>query len=54
MGNRFQVQDRFAAGAQYIGGQLRAGTSGRTHAVVNPATGEEIYEYELAGTADVD
>ncbi|WP_434597202.1 gamma-aminobutyraldehyde dehydrogenase [Streptomyces sp. A5-4] len=54
MGNRFQVQDRFAAGAQYIGGQLRAGTSGRTHAVVNPATGEEIYQYELAGTADVD
>ncbi|MDJ0460939.1 gamma-aminobutyraldehyde dehydrogenase [Streptomyces sp. H27-C3] len=54
MGNRIQVQDRFAAGAQYIAGQLRAGTSGRTHAVANPATGEEIYQYELAGAADVD
>ncbi|MBT2509699.1 gamma-aminobutyraldehyde dehydrogenase [Streptomyces sp. ISL-98] len=54
MVNRLQVQDRFADGAQFIGGQLRAGTSGRTHAVVNPATGEKVYEYELAGTADVD
>jgi hypothetical protein len=24
MGNRFQVQDRYADGAQYIGGRLRA------------------------------
>ncbi|MGW7054568.1 gamma-aminobutyraldehyde dehydrogenase [Streptomyces sp. NPDC054887] len=54
MVNRFPVQDRFADGAQYIGGQLRAGTSGRTHAVVDPATGEKVYEYELASTADVD
>jgi betaine-aldehyde dehydrogenase len=54
MGNRFQVRDRFAAGAQYIGGQLRSGTSGRTHDVVNPATGEAVYTYELASTADVD
>ncbi|WP_433545438.1 gamma-aminobutyraldehyde dehydrogenase [Streptomyces sp. CA-294286] len=54
MGNRFQVQDRFADGAQYIGGQLRPGTSGRTHTVVNPATGEGIHTYELAGTEDVD
>ncbi|MFD5113743.1 gamma-aminobutyraldehyde dehydrogenase [Streptomyces sp. NPDC058220] len=54
MGNRFQVRDRFADGAQFIGGTLRPGTSGRTHAVVNPATGEEIYAYELAGPADVD
>ncbi|GAA1516770.1 gamma-aminobutyraldehyde dehydrogenase [Streptomyces albidochromogenes] len=54
MVNRFPVQDRFADGAQYIGGQLRAGTSGRTHAVVDPATGETVYTYELASTADVD
>lgn len=50
----FQVQDRFAAGAQFIGGQLRPGTSGRTQAVVNPATGEPVLSYELASTADVD
>ncbi|MBT2491111.1 gamma-aminobutyraldehyde dehydrogenase [Streptomyces sp. ISL-96] len=54
MVNRFPVQDRFADGAQYIGGQLRPGTSGRTQAVVDPATGEKVYEYELASTADVD
>ena len=29
MGNGFQAQDRFADGAQYIGGRLRPGTSGR-------------------------
>ncbi|MGW0545664.1 gamma-aminobutyraldehyde dehydrogenase [Streptomyces altiplanensis] len=54
MVNRFPVQDRFADGAQYIAGQLRAGTSGRTHTVVDPATGEKVYAYELASTADVD
>ncbi|MCX4819713.1 gamma-aminobutyraldehyde dehydrogenase [Streptomyces sp. NBC_01142] len=54
MGNRFQVQHRFADGAQYIGGQLRPGTSGRTQDIVNPATGETVHTYELAGTADVD
>ncbi|MFE2746535.1 gamma-aminobutyraldehyde dehydrogenase [Streptomyces scopuliridis] len=54
MANRFQVRDRFADGAQFIGGRPRSGTSGRTHAVVNPATGEELYAYELAGAADVD
>ncbi|MFF9866774.1 gamma-aminobutyraldehyde dehydrogenase [Streptomyces sp. NPDC013953] len=57
MGNRFQVKDardRFAAGAQYIGGRARPGTSGRTHTVVDPATGEDVLTYELAGTADVD
>ncbi|MER5380709.1 gamma-aminobutyraldehyde dehydrogenase [Streptomyces sp. NPDC002688] len=53
-GHRFQAQDRLADGAQYIGGRLTKGTSGRTHAVVNPATGEEVYTYELASTADVD
>ncbi|MFG2600031.1 gamma-aminobutyraldehyde dehydrogenase [Streptomyces sp. NPDC048462] len=54
MGNSFQVQDRFADGAQYIGGRLRPGTSGRSHDVVNPATGKTVHTYELAGTADVD
>ncbi|KIF77015.1 gamma-aminobutyraldehyde dehydrogenase [Streptomyces sp. 150FB] len=54
MGERFQVRDRFAVGAQFIGGRLRAGTSGRGQDVVNPATGEVIHTYALAGTADVD
>ncbi|MEV6733848.1 gamma-aminobutyraldehyde dehydrogenase [Streptomyces sp. NPDC051364] len=54
MGNRFQVKDRFAQGAQHIDGQLRSGTSGRSHTIVNPATGEEVLTYELASTADVD
>ncbi|MBD0744498.1 gamma-aminobutyraldehyde dehydrogenase [Streptomyces sp. CBMA152] len=51
---RFPAQDRFEAGAQYIGGRLRPGTSGRKQDVVDPATGETVYTYELAGTADVD
>ncbi|MFD9335723.1 gamma-aminobutyraldehyde dehydrogenase [Streptomyces sp. NPDC060028] len=54
MGNRFQVKDRFADGAQYIDGQLRAGTSGQSHTVIDPATGDEVLTYELASTADVD
>ncbi|MFE6935607.1 gamma-aminobutyraldehyde dehydrogenase [Streptomyces sp. NPDC057699] len=54
MGNGFQVQDRFAAGAQYIGGRLRPGTSGRHQDVVDPATGATVLRYELAGTDDVD
>ncbi|MFF4323054.1 gamma-aminobutyraldehyde dehydrogenase [Streptomyces sp. NPDC001568] len=54
MGNRFQVKDRFADGAQYIDGQLRPGTSGRSHTIIDPATGEDVLTYELAGTADVD
>ncbi|MCX5194052.1 gamma-aminobutyraldehyde dehydrogenase [Streptomyces sp. NBC_00249] len=54
MGNRFQVKDRFADGAQYIDGRLRSGTSGRSYTVVDPATGQEVLTYELAGTADVD
>ena len=53
-GHRFQAQDRFADGAQFIAGRLTKGTSGRTFAVVDPATGDEVYTYELAGTADVD
>lgn len=50
----FDVRERFAEGAQYIGGTLRPGTSGRRHPVVDPATGETVYSCELAGTADVD
>ncbi|MFM9373103.1 gamma-aminobutyraldehyde dehydrogenase [Streptomyces sp. Da 82-17] len=50
----FPARDRFADGAQYIAGRLTSGTSGRRHAVVDPATGAEVYDYELAGTADVD
>ncbi len=51
---RFPARERFAAGAQYIAGRYTQGTSGRTHAVVDPATGEEVLDYELAGAADVD
>lgn len=54
MGQRFDVTERFADGAQYIGGRLRAGTSGRRHPVVDPATGAELLGYETAGPADVD
>ncbi|MER7687779.1 gamma-aminobutyraldehyde dehydrogenase [Streptomyces sp. NPDC097610] len=53
-GHRFQAQDHFADGAQYIAGRLTKGTSGRMHAVVDPATGDEVYTYELASTVDVD
>lgn len=52
--NRFQAQDRFAAGAQFIAGELRRGTSGTSHTVVDPATGRPVHTYELAGTDDVD
>ncbi|WP_058046504.1 gamma-aminobutyraldehyde dehydrogenase [Streptomyces roseifaciens] len=51
---RFDAAGRFADGAQYTGGRLRPGTSGRMHAVVDPATGEEVLRYELAGPEDVD
>lgn len=51
---RFAAQERFAEGAQFIGGRLTKGTSGRTHAVVDPASGEEVFTYELAGVEDVD
>ncbi|GGV09679.1 gamma-aminobutyraldehyde dehydrogenase [Streptomyces litmocidini] len=54
MTNRFQVTDRFADGAQYIGGRLRTGTSGREHSVIDPATGKSVYTYALASAADVD
>jgi betaine-aldehyde dehydrogenase len=52
--DRVSAQDRFADGAQYVAGRLTKGTSGRTHAVVDPATGDEVYTYELAGPEDVD
>ncbi|MFJ8824410.1 gamma-aminobutyraldehyde dehydrogenase [Streptomyces sp. NPDC102467] len=48
------AQERFADGANFVAGRLAKGTSGRTHAVVDPATGEEAYTYELAGADDVD
>ncbi|MEW2295886.1 gamma-aminobutyraldehyde dehydrogenase [Streptomyces sp. NPDC006743] len=51
---RFPAQDRFARGAQFIAGRLVQGTSGQTHAVVDPATGEEVLNYALAGADDVD
>ncbi|MCW7943764.1 gamma-aminobutyraldehyde dehydrogenase [Streptomyces hygroscopicus] len=58
VGTRIRTQDavreRFAGGAQYIGGEAAQGTSGRTHAVVDPSTGAEAYTYELAGARDVD
>ncbi|KUL36125.1 1-pyrroline dehydrogenase [Streptomyces sp. NRRL F-4489] len=54
MDQRFDVTERFAEGAQFIAGSLRAGTSGRTQDVVDPATGETVLRYELAGTGDVD
>ncbi|MFI1732615.1 gamma-aminobutyraldehyde dehydrogenase [Streptomyces acidicola] len=52
--HRFPARDRFPDGAQFIAGRPRRGTSGRTHAVVDPATGAEVYTYELAGPEDVD
>ncbi|WP_128381841.1 gamma-aminobutyraldehyde dehydrogenase [Streptomyces cavernae] len=48
------VREHFADGAQYIAGRPAKGTSGRTHTVVDPATGDEIHTYELAGADDVD
>jgi len=54
MEHGFDIAERFAGGAQYIAGELRPGTSGARHRVVAPATGEAVYEYELAGPADVD
>ncbi|MGV4928800.1 gamma-aminobutyraldehyde dehydrogenase (plasmid) [Streptomyces sp. BHT-5-2] len=54
MDQRFAVTERFAEGAQFIAGSLRSGTSGRTQDVVDPATGETVLRYELAGTDEVD
>jgi betaine-aldehyde dehydrogenase len=52
--DRFAAQERFAEGAQFVGGRLTKGTSGRTHAVVDPTSGEEVFTYEPAGVEDVD
>lgn len=54
MVQRFDVPERFAEGAQFLAGELRDGSSGRTQQVVDPATGEQVYSYRLASTADVD
>ncbi|MFI9260209.1 gamma-aminobutyraldehyde dehydrogenase [Streptomyces sioyaensis] len=54
MDQRFDATERFAEGAQFIAGSLRSGSSGRTQDVVDPATGETVYSYELAGEAEVD
>lgn len=51
---RYPARDRFAQGAQYIAGRLAEGTSGRTHTVVDPATGAGVLTYRLAGPDDVD
>ncbi|MDI5965292.1 gamma-aminobutyraldehyde dehydrogenase [Streptomyces sp. SL13] len=49
-----EVADRLGAGAQFIAGRARPGTSGREHAVVDPATGEAVHRFTLASPADVD
>ncbi|MFD1658415.1 gamma-aminobutyraldehyde dehydrogenase [Streptomyces caeni] len=49
-----ELRERFADGAQYIAGSPVRGTSGRTHAVVDPSTGAEVFTYDLAGAEDVD
>ncbi|WP_438485625.1 gamma-aminobutyraldehyde dehydrogenase [Streptomyces sp. S186] len=54
MDQRSAVTQRFAEGAQFIAGSLRSGTSGRTQDVVDPATGETVLRYELAGPDEVD
>ncbi|MFI8990465.1 gamma-aminobutyraldehyde dehydrogenase [Streptomyces antimycoticus] len=54
MDQRFDVTERFADSAQYIAGRLRQGGSEGTHQVVDPATGEQVFGYRLAGAADVD
>ncbi|MGA5796842.1 gamma-aminobutyraldehyde dehydrogenase [Streptomyces cellulosae] len=52
--DRFPAAERFADGAQFIAGRPAKGTSGRTHSVVDPATGAEVYTYDLAGADDID
>jgi betaine-aldehyde dehydrogenase len=42
------------AGAQWIGGVPRAGSSGVEHSVIDPATGAEMARVPLAGPAEVD
>ncbi|MFH9423519.1 gamma-aminobutyraldehyde dehydrogenase [Streptomyces sp. NPDC017529] len=54
MVQRFDVNERFADGVQYIAGELRDGSSGQTQQVVDPATGNQVYRYRPASAADVD
>ncbi|MFC5909290.1 gamma-aminobutyraldehyde dehydrogenase [Streptacidiphilus monticola] len=42
------------SGAQYIDGEFRAGTSGESFDVTNPADGSLVRTVDLAGTEDVD
>ncbi len=42
------------AGAQYIAGELRPGSSGQSHSVIDPATGECVHTYRQADPGDVD
>ncbi|WP_042390414.1 gamma-aminobutyraldehyde dehydrogenase [Streptacidiphilus melanogenes] len=52
--DRTIVGDRFDAGAQYIDGALRKGTSGDTFDVTSPADGTLVQRVDLASTSDVD
>lgn len=54
MEDRLVLAARFAEGTQYIGGEVRDGSSGDAHDVVDPATGEGVVRFALAGEADVD
>jgi len=48
------IAGRYAGAAQYVAGELCTGTSPETHTVVDPATGQDVLSYRLAGTGDVD
>ncbi|WP_333768218.1 gamma-aminobutyraldehyde dehydrogenase [Streptomyces sp. IBSBF 2435] len=48
------VAERFDGGVQYIAGEQRAGTSGATYSVVDPANGRTVLTYATAGPADVE
>jgi betaine-aldehyde dehydrogenase len=53
------VQDRSVAeagirGSVHVGGSYRDGTSGESHEVVDPATGQTVATLPLAGPGDVD
>jgi betaine-aldehyde dehydrogenase len=52
--DRTIVGDRFDAGAQYIDGALRRGTSEATFEVTSPADGSLVQRVDLASDADVD
>ncbi|MBF9073917.1 gamma-aminobutyraldehyde dehydrogenase [Streptacidiphilus fuscans] len=52
--DRTIVGARFDAGAQYIDGALRPGTSGETFEVTSPADGSLVQRVDLASDDDVD